>query len=272
MELPTTSLPWALPVLPLNNTQPFAPRDGERVFGFFADGEAGQHPIILGVFPNIPVGTPDSNTAFSDARSPETLKDHPRPPKSKTFNNDGSGVVIEEQESAKLYPFNLDEPSTPRLARNDTDFESDTIKERKSNLIEVNTVSGTWKEPETQYKAKYPFNRAYESESGHSFEVDDTPGGERITMTHRAGSFVEYFPDGSVVGKVVKDNYTIILGSDRVCIMGKCQVTIKGDSEVLINGNADIKVDGDFNMDINGKCDINSGGNMKLTAPRIDLN
>lgn len=272
MQLPTESLPWASIVLPVNNTHPYAPREGERVFGFFADGEAGQHPIILGVFPTIPLGTPDSNTAFSDARSEETLKNHPRPPKSREYKLDGSGVSITEEGTAKLYPFNLDEPSTPRLARNDEDFQSTIIGERKSNKVTVNTVNGSWEEPETTYKTQYPFSKVFESESGHSFEVDDTPGGERITLSHRSGSFVEYFPDGVVVSKITKDNYSIILGTDRVVIMGKCQVTVKGDSEVLVEGNADVKVGGNFKMDVGGTCNINSGGNMHLTAPRIDLN
>lgn len=272
MELPTESLPWSIPMLPTNNTHPYAPREGERVFGFFADGEAGQHPIIMGVFPTIPLGEPNSNNAFSDARTEDQLKSSPRSPKNRTYNLDGSGITLEESEKAQLYPFNLDEPSTSRLARNDADYQSSHITERKNNIVTVNTISGTWKEPESAYQTKYPYSKVIESESGHIFEADDTPGAERIMLSHRSGSFVEYFPEGTVLSKVVKDNYSIIMGSDRIYVMGKCQVTIQGDSEVFIQGNADMKVSGNFEMNVDGTCKINSDGNMSLTAPRIDLN
>jgi hypothetical protein len=63
--LPTTQLPWALPVYPLNNSKSFsAPRLGDWVVGFFMDGESAQMPIMLGVMPNIvtvdPTPTPST--------------------------------------------------------------------------------------------------------------------------------------------------------------------------------------------------------------------
>ena len=38
MRLPTDMLPWATPSLPINNPSPYAPREGDMVFGFFIDG------------------------------------------------------------------------------------------------------------------------------------------------------------------------------------------------------------------------------------------
>jgi len=35
MHLPTKDLPWAMPVFPTNNTNTYAPKEGEMVFGFF---------------------------------------------------------------------------------------------------------------------------------------------------------------------------------------------------------------------------------------------
>ena len=42
MQLPTEQLPWAMPMLPVNNTNPYAPKEGDMVMGFFTDGEAAQ--------------------------------------------------------------------------------------------------------------------------------------------------------------------------------------------------------------------------------------
>ena len=54
-ELPDEALPWAYPVTSLNNAaiggvgfSSVGPQINTRVFGFFADGEAGQQPIMLG--------------------------------------------------------------------------------------------------------------------------------------------------------------------------------------------------------------------------------
>ena len=53
-ELPTDSLPWALPMYPINNSKSFsAPKIGEWVVGFFMDVASGQAPIMMGVLPGL---------------------------------------------------------------------------------------------------------------------------------------------------------------------------------------------------------------------------
>jgi len=51
-KIKTVDLPWAIPLLPLNNSRSFsAPEIGDWVMGFFFDGEAGQFPVMMGVLP-----------------------------------------------------------------------------------------------------------------------------------------------------------------------------------------------------------------------------
>lgn len=281
-ELPTESLPWSIPILPTNNSSVYAPKEGDRVFGFFMDGESGQHPAILGVFPMIPLKEVNTQEGFTDNRNNDSLINSPRKPKQKIYNTDGSGVSIEESEKASNYPLFLDEPTTSRLARNDTDFISNTfIQERKDNRISgVPTVTSSWDEPEIKYGTKYPYNNVMESESGHIFELDDTPGSERVHLAHRSGTFEEIYPDGSKVDKIVKDKYTIIMKDDNVYVMGQCNITVQGDAQVniqkngniKINGNVEVQVGGNYKETVGGSYTIQSGGNMKITAPRIDLN
>jgi hypothetical protein len=53
-ELPTEDLPWALPLLPTNNSKSFAsPRVGDWIVGFFTDGLSGQAPVMMGVLPGM---------------------------------------------------------------------------------------------------------------------------------------------------------------------------------------------------------------------------
>jgi len=60
-EIPTSELPWATPVYPVNDSRSFsAPMEGDYVFGFFMDGTSSQAPAMLGVFPAIPQQEPDA--------------------------------------------------------------------------------------------------------------------------------------------------------------------------------------------------------------------
>lgn len=53
-ELPVKDLPWAQPMLPINNSKSFSsPRLGDWVVGFFMDGASAQAPIMMGVLPAI---------------------------------------------------------------------------------------------------------------------------------------------------------------------------------------------------------------------------
>ncbi len=161
MLLPTDMLPWSIPMLPLNNSNPYAPKEGDMVFGFFTDGESGQSPIIVGVFPSIPLKAGNNQEAFNDGRDSGQLTKAP----------------VKPSESQTNYPRRLDEPSTSRLARNDSDYPS-PINESKA----ANKASKV--EPNSYYNAVYPYNNVYESESGHALEFDDTKDAERIHLYH----------------------------------------------------------------------------------------
>lgn len=111
-------------------------------------------------------------------------------------------------------------------------------------------------EPESAYKAKYPYNKTMTTTAGHVIEVDDTPGQERIHMYHKSGTYVEVNKDGRMVTRVIGDDYEVVSKNK--------EVFISGDMRVTINGNVDIKVNGTYN--------VTSGGRMRFNAPRIDFN
>jgi hypothetical protein len=282
MDLPTEDLPWSIPIFPLNNSNTYAPREGDMVFGFFLDGENAQSPVIFGVFPSLPLKSANIQEAFNDPRTSDELRNSPRPVSSKNYNTDGSGIQITESDSALNYPINLDEPTTSRIARNDSESITKTfIQERKDNKVSgIPTFNSSWDEPETQYNTVYPYNNVIETESGHIMEFDDTPGSERIHLAHRNGSFVEYYPDGTKVQKITKDNYTIVMKDDHVYIMGDCKITVQGNAEVYvkkdasvkIDGNVEVEVGGNYNEYVKGTYSVRSDGNMQFDAPRIDLN
>ena len=258
-SIPTADLPWAQPMLPVNGS--FAsdgPKEGDMVVGFFTDGASGQFPIIFGVLPGIPDILPPIDKGFSDPRSSDQLKKSPKKPKSRTYPTNGTGGKITEGET-KRYPDVLNEPTTSRVARNES-IDKTLIQERKTNVVTVQSYSSTWVEPTSKYATVFPYNAVMESESGHLFEIDDTPGAERISKAHRSGSFEEIHPDGSKVTKVIKDNYEIIMANNNVYVMGNCKVTVQGNAEVYVKGNLSTKVDGNYNLKVNGNYNLDIAG------------
>jgi hypothetical protein len=232
MQLPTNGLPWAISVFPTNNPNPYAVKEGDMVFGFFVDGENAQQPMILGIVPSIPLEAVNAQQAFNDPRS----------------NTELAAAPVKPNETATGYPRKLDEPTTSRLARNESI--SDSIVSMKKAKKETKV------EPDPYYNAKYPYNNVYESESGHALEFDDTKDNERVHLYHRSGSYVEWGPAGDRAERIQKDKFTVVVGNE----------------EVYVKGDVTVYVDGNVNMQVGGTYTVQSGGTMTFIAPKIDLN
>lgn len=280
--IPTSQLPWSQPLFPVNSSfcTPTTLKEGDMVFGFFMDGDQAQYPIIVGAFHGIPEDKANPSKGFNDPRSTNELKAAPRTPEQLIYNKNGSGITINEKAQASLYPLNLNEPTIDRLTRNEQ-IQQTIVATKKASVVTVSSaVSGNWTEPTTPYNAKYPYNKVIATESGHFFELDDTPGKERTHLYHRSGTFVENHPDGSQVEKITKNKYSIVMKDDHVYIMGKCQITVQGDAEVYVqkncylktDGNLDFKVAGNWTTNVSGRVTHRSGGDTVIRAPAIRLN
>lgn len=112
-----------------------------------------------------------------------------------------------------------------------------------------------WNEPTSPYASQWPYNRVEHTESGHIFELDDTPGAERVHLFHRSGSFVEMHPDGKVVVKSMSHQYIISMADQNVRVSGACNITVDGDASIYSRGNLNLQSDKDVN--INTKQDFN---------------
>jgi len=113
-------------------------------------------------------------------------------------------------------------------------------------------TEGMWAEPESDFAAKYPFNRVMETESGHIFEFDDTPGAERIRLNHRSGTYTELQSDGARVTHVKSDDFEVVIGDKNVSITGKCSVTINGNCEMAVHGDYIQRIYGNHKQVIEG--------------------
>ena len=96
----------------------------------------------------------------------------------------------------------------------------------------------------------FPFNQANNTPSGHTFEIDDTPGNERILVKHHTGAGVELKQDGSVV---------VASRSHQVQVVG-------ADHELIVSGQGNLTYDGDLNLTVNGNYNLDVGGTMNVTV------
>jgi hypothetical protein len=127
-----------------------------------------------------------------------------------------------------------------------------------------------WTEPEsarnTETEPVYPYNNIQQTESGHSFEMDDTPTRERVRLQHRIGTFLEMHPNGDEVHKVYGTGYEIHLNGKNVLIKGTCNITIEGDANMDVKGDYNLQVAGDYNVLVGGKTNHRSVGDVFLSC------
>lgn len=112
-------------------------------------------------------------------------------------------------------------------------------------------------EPSSAYNSKYPYNKVTQTESGHVFEVDDTPNHERIHTYHRTGTYQEIDENGRRVNKIVGDDYEIVQKNQEVYIKGNVNITVEGNYTLNVTG--DIVVNGktiNLNRGTNGAARI----------------
>lgn len=104
-------------------------------------------------------------------------------------------------------------------------------------------------EPDSSYKAKYPFNKTIYTESGHLVSLDDTPEHERIEIAHRSGTFTEIAPTGRQTSKVKKDHFHLVLDNLLVYSGKSTSITAKGKLNLLGAEVVNIESEGNINHD-----------------------
>lgn len=278
VDVPSEDLPWAMPVHALNNQTFSTPKEGDYVFGFFLDGTFSQSPVMVGVVPGIPQVQTDPNEGFADLRTPEQIAGAPKKPNAVTLPTDGTGAEIQEIEDEETLAslrnpsvFQIGFPTNSNLARNEN-IDQTVVQLKEDNLVQVpSTLGGSWQEPAPAYDAEYPYNKVLETESGHVMEFDDTPGSERISLSHRTGTFEEVYPTGTKVEKIVKNNYKVVLKDDHLYVSGKVKVTIDSDADIVVLGNVNLEAYNDLNATVAGSVNYTVGEDFNVKADNINL-
>lgn len=235
--IPTEDLPWATVMMPTTSAGVsgvgYNPQlvPGSWVVGFFRDGPSAQDPIIMGSI---------ATTQFQ------------RPPSYKGFA-DPNGE----------FPRYIGEPDIPK-------------RSREINTTPRGTITGSggkvdYKEPADQYAAKYPYNHAYESESGHILEFDDTPGEERINIEHRSGSFIELHKNGDIRIRSMKDQYNASLGTFNVYVEKDAQVIVKGNMYATVSQDLHAQIEGNTTVEVGKNVKVGAQGDIDMVGWNISL-
>ena len=107
-------------------------------------------------------------------------------------------------------------------------------------------------EPSSAYGAKYPYNKVTQTESGHVFEIDDTPNSERLHHYHKSGTYTEINAAGDHVQKIVGNGYKIVAKDNTVYIQGNVNIVVKGNANYTVEGNMSLKVGGSMSVTVGG--------------------
>ena len=247
VKIPTEDLPWAQVMMPVTSASlagigdsPTGIVQGSWVVGFYLDGESKQQPLVLGTIPGITsAGNPVKGFSDPDGEHPVRTDEADTPYSAMSLQYEDhksysdKNVLRQEQIETAV-------PSKVSTVAQD---EADSYYERQ-----------TWDSPKvmSELGTIYPYNKVKETESGHVFEIDDTPGNERISQFHKTGTNYEIQNDGSKTETIVGDGYRVVFGSDNVYIKGNVNLTIDGDLRQLVKGNYHLEVNGNKTEFIRG--------------------
>lgn len=130
-------------------------------------------------------------------------------------------------------------------------------------------------EPESAYKAEYPFNRVIRTRKGHKIELDDTDGGERVHIYHSSGTSIEMAPDGRLTVRNPGDSFEVVGGVKNIAIKGNAKVEVGGSLNAVVKGAATIISDSNVTVESKGilrlmgllGVQISSGASITVQGP-----
>lgn len=160
----------------------------------------------------------------------------------------------------------LNEPDTNRLARGEIKGTIIELKDAQRKTNVATSVGGSWSQPKAPFGGQYPFNKVFETESGHVQEFDDTPGNERLGLYHRAGTYFDIDADGTKIEYIAGDGYTIFSRNGFVYIDGSCNLTVGGNVNILCQSEANIKVEGNAELTFGGNVDMGVAKNLNIAV------
>ena len=237
-QVPRDELPWAL-VMQGDYNPNNIPKVNSWVFGVFLDGRDAQEPMVMGLIP----------TQYATIIDPV---------------KNGWGSIPDKDGNETAHgsaPQDVMQPQQSRYLRGEYIQETQVLTQEMGRTVDVKVggTEETWDQPASAFNTQYPHNKVWET-AHHSIELDDTPGGERVTVRHKSGSFIEMDSRGTTTNKTVGDHFDIMDRKQHVVVGGMSTVTVMGNSYVYVRGNKVEEIEGDLTTLVHGNHMISVGG------------
>ena len=171
----------------------------------------------------------------------------------------GSGVFCDPTGKYPKVGY-LGKVDTNRLAR------VEEISKTIHKVKKLSTINSNGFREKHTFDPKYPFNQVTETEAGHIIELDNTPNNERVHIFHKAGSFIEIHPDGTIVKKSVLDDQEIILANKSVYVIGDSNIFVEGNARIQSLGNISMEAEGNLSFRAQGNIDIECAGSLGIAS------
>jgi hypothetical protein len=240
---------------------------GTYVFGFYLDGHEQNIPIVFGSY-------------HKKSRWPEPPTDPSTGELLQIRGPDGESFLYNDV--AALAKGDYVDPADGRLVKGQS--------LPKEPYVKGNLVS----EPESAYKAKYPYNITYTTKSGHAIELDDTIGYERLHMWHKSGAYEEISNNpgengkrpykGRRVQRTKDDSFQIVdrnkesnignnhleqIGNNEIIQIANNQlVTIGNNQVVIIANNQTVSVGANCTITVGNNCIVTVEGHVRIEAKK----
>lgn len=263
-EVPTETLPWAIPINGSYGGTKQIPAVSDWVFGFFIDGRDAQHPMLLGVIPGqnlqsmVGSGLPNESGYVK--------------PTQEAYERSGKQSLHPAQSGE-----NLEDTQGPLQ---NASLQTVTVATEASSDPESVDNRG-WSEPPAIVSGAGPRSTIFTSEYGDSYvEINGTRGSETIMISHASGSHIQVDGNGHIKIKSFGDTYTVSEGHNREYTEGRKDITVDGkytlnvtggDCTLEVAGNLNHVVHGDYNLNVAGRFAATVGQGFELASQRISM-
>lgn len=259
--LPTSDLPWAVPINGAYGGSTQIPRVTDWVFGFFADGRDAQHPFLMGVIPgqNLQTmsGSGESNQSAYMRPSDESRRFYGQPP----LRPAQSGENLQE---TQLVLQNATRRDGVTVA---TEGSPDGVREERG-----------WSEPAAVASSDPAKTTIFSSTYGDSYiEVNGAEDNEFVSISHASGSHVQIDSNGDIKIRSMRDMYLGAEGNIReyngarrdITVEGKYSINVTdGDCTLEVAGNLNHVVHGDYNLNVAGRAAFSIGLGWEVACAR----
>lgn len=254
---PNSSPGWyeaAADAVGINNTSDIKAKKRKFYEYFYGEASTGGHVKGAGV--EIPT-PPDS---------PTILNNFQPGPSEKSITSGSFSIGFRDPNNKYPLKDYLNESDVNRLARGVIEGTIVGDKDAKRKIGIPKPFDGEWDQPYAPFGAEYPYNKVFESESGHIQEWDDTPGQERVNTYHRSGTFTEVDANGTQVNYIVGDNFILMENNGCIHVAGECNITVDGTTNIFARSDLNLQVAGNAKIEVGNNADIGVANDVSLAV------